>query len=230
MTLAQEKNAIDQDISNKAGQPKAISPAILGSRLKSMVDTLTDFAVGKTDKAQPNGIATLDENGKVPSEQLPEISGELPHTSNLSLIAETIEEDGVQMIGLSDISVESEKPIYTGIIKVDGYGTFTINGNFPTENSTGFFVKQLETGDTSIHISTGAKQLNDIADFEGFKAVTINSEDEIVSVSKAKFEELINDIISRNIESHLAGIDGYNGTENQTLENNEGVFNWVTKI
>lgn len=75
MTPALEKNAIDQDISNKAGQPKAISPAILGSRLKSMVETLTDFAVGKTDKAQPNGIATLDENGKVPTEQLPEMSG-----------------------------------------------------------------------------------------------------------------------------------------------------------
>lgn len=84
MTPAQEKNAIDQDISNKAGQPKAISPAILGGRLKSMVDTLTGFAVGKTDKAQPNGIATLDENGKVPLEQLPEMSGggETPPSAN----------------------------------------------------------------------------------------------------------------------------------------------------
>lgn len=230
MTPEQIKNSIDQSVTNKTGQAKSITPNILGGVLKSIIDFSTSFFTPKSEKSQPNGIATLDENGKVPSEQLPEISGELPHTSNLSLIAETIEEEGVQMIGLSDISVESENPIYTGITKVDGYGTFTINGNFPTVNSTGFFVKQLETGDTSIHISTGAKQLNDIADFKGFKAVTINSEDEIVSVSKAKFEELINDIISRNIESHLAGIDGYNGTENQTLENNEGVFNWVTKI
>jgi len=74
-TDTQMKSLIDQDITNKTGQKKSITPSILGNLLKTIIDFCKSFFIASSEKAQPNGVATLDTEGKVPEVQLPENIG-----------------------------------------------------------------------------------------------------------------------------------------------------------
>jgi len=70
----QMDNLIDQEITNQTAL-RSITPNKLGTLLKTMIAFIVSFFVSKSEKGEANGVASLDENGKVPDTQLPAMGG-----------------------------------------------------------------------------------------------------------------------------------------------------------
>lgn len=84
----QMKNKIDQDVTNQTGR-KSITPTLLGTLLKIIVDFVRGLYIPLTQKGAINGVPTLDVDGKIPNSQLPAI------TAEINLVASINEQDDV---------------------------------------------------------------------------------------------------------------------------------------